>query len=381
MLQRLVIGGLRSKSNDRLLVRQFSLLNGARNYFLSKHSKDEEDEFELENPYIQYPVITKDQMKKIAIDKFKFEFSYSSYSFHSTRAHSSIHSLSDLTDPTQLNSLLPRRRPQGSPADTLSIKAGDDAMLVSPTVIGVADGVSGWESKGEHGNSGVWSRSMLETLSRLLTEYKISHYPHHLNKRDIDQIIDDSYLHTSHLMDLQDLKGSSTLILCMLSGEVLKMISIGDSKIFVIRDNKIIKTNEEQMLSELCPKQIGTQTLTQLPSEIAWVDSVKLKENDIIFMCSDGVSDNLYEGEIVEYLDEALNKKNLGLKGAANYLIAKAKEIAFDDYAFTPYNEKVNALPKEKFGNKTSTGGKLDDMSVCLAKVVINKNILKKTSN
>ncbi|CAH6722529.1 hypothetical protein CLIB1444_10S00474 [[Candida] jaroonii] len=379
MLQRITIGASLFKSSNRLLIRQFSLLNGARNYFLSKHVQEEEEDFELENPYIQYPVITKDQMKKIAIDKFKFEFSYSSYSFHSTRAHSSIHSLSDLTDPTQLNSLLPRRRPQGSPADTLSIKAGDDAMLVSPTVIGIADGVSGWESKGQHGNSGVWSRSMLETLSRLLTEYKISHYPHHLNKRDIDQIIDDSYLHTSHLMDLQDLNGSSTLILCMMSGEVLKMISIGDSKIFVIRDNKIVKTNEEQMLSELCPKQIGTQTLTQLPSEIAWVDSIQLKENDIIFMCSDGVSDNLYESEIVDYLDEALNEKQLGLKGTANYLIAKAKEVAFDDYAFTPYNEKVNALPKEKYGNKISTGGKLDDMSVCLAKVVINKSILKKT--
>ncbi|WEJ92652.1 serine/threonine-protein phosphatase [Yamadazyma tenuis] len=352
--------------------RSLSLFNGARHYFLSRESED--DDLELENPYIQYPVVTRDQMNRVAIDKYKFDFSYASFSFHSTKGESAIHSLSDLSDPTSLNTLLPRRRPHGSPADTLSIKAGDDAMLVSPTVLGVADGVSGWESKGEHCSSGVWSRSMLETLSRLLTEYKIAHYPHNLNKRDIDQIIDDSYLHTSHLMDLQNLNGSSTLVLCMLSGEYLKMISIGDSKLFVIRDGQIVKTNEEQLISELCPKQIGTQTLTQLPSEMAWVDAMKLQENDVILLCSDGITDNLYEDEINKYLNEYLNEQNLGLRQAAQKLLSKAKEIAFDDYAFTPYNEKVNALPKEKFGNKSSCGGKLDDMSICLARVVPNQN-------
>lgn len=336
----------------------------------------ESDDFEIENPYIQYPIVTRDQMKKIAIDKYKLDFSYSSFSFHST-GNSAIHSLSDLSDPAQLNSLLPRRRPQGSPADTLSIKAGDDAMLVSPTVLAVADGVSGWESKGEQRSSGVWSRSMLETLSRLLTEYKISHFPHHLNKRDIDQIIDDSYLHTSHLMDLQGLKGSSTLVLCMLSGEYLKMISIGDSKLFVFRNGEILKTNEEQLVSELCPQQIGTQTLTKLPSEMAWVDSVKLQENDIIVLCSDGITDNLYEREITDFVNENLGFKKISLREASHKLVSKAKLVAFDDYAYTPYNEKVNLLPKEKYGNKSSSGGKLDDMSVCMARVEINQ-ILKK---
>lgn len=362
-----------NKSSTGNHIRHYSIFSGARHYFLSRDQEKEDDE-QFEHPYIQYPVVTKDQMKKIAIDKYKLDFTYASFSFHSSRANSSIHSLSDLTDPTQLNTLLPRRRPQGSPADTLSIKAGDDAMLVSPTVLGIADGVSGWESKGEHSDSGVWSRSMLETLSRLLTEYKISHYPHHLNKRDIDQVIDDSYLHTSHLMDLQDLKGSSTLVLCMLSGEYLKMISIGDSKIYILRDGKILKTNEEQLISELCPQQIGTQTLTNLPSEIAWVDSIKLHENDIILMCSDGVTDNLYEWEIEECLHETLNVKGLSLKQAANRLLARAKEVAFDDYAYTPYNEKVNALPKAKYGSKSSCGGKLDDMSICLGKVIPNTN-------
>lgn len=343
-----------------------------RHYFLSK-TKDEEVE-DIFNPYIQYPLITKEQMRRISNDKYKFDFAYASYAHHSTLTTPQIHSLSDLTEPTQLNTLLPRRRPQGSPADTLSIKAGDDALLVSPTVLAIADGVSGWESKGEQCSSGVWSRSMVETLSRLMTEYKLNHTPHHLNKRDIDQILDDSYLHTSHLMDLQDMKGSSTLILCMLSGEYLKMISIGDSKIYIIRDGQIIKTNEEQMVSELCPQQIGTQTLNELPSEMAWVDSIKLKADDIIVMCSDGISDNLYEHEIVDFVDEHVYNKKQKLKTVASKLLIKAKEVAFDDYAYTPYNEKVNHLPEVKYGKKSITGGKLDDMTLAIARVVPNVN-------
>lgn len=325
------------------------------------------------NPYIQYPVITKEQMKEISNDKFKFEFGYASFAHHSVQSDPTVHSLSDLTDPTQLNSLLPRRRPQGSPADTLSIKAGDDAMLVSPTVMAVADGVSGWESKGEHCSSGLWLRSMVETLSRLMTEYKLNHVPHHLNKRDIDQILDDSYLHTSHLMDLQDLKGSSTLILCMLSGEYLKMISIGDSKIYIVRNGEFIKTNEEQMVSDLCPQQIGTQTLSLMPSEMAWVDAIKLQPNDLVVMCSDGISDNLYEWEILHLLDEYINFKKDDLRTALNKILRKAKEIAYDDNAYTPYNEQVNKLPEHRFGRNLSLGGKMDDMSICIARVRPNK--------
>lgn len=356
-----------------------SFFGSMRNIFATKKT---EKQRELENrearenannPYIQYPLITKEQMKSITYDRFKFETAYSSFAHHSMNTDPTVHSLSDLTDPTQLNTLLPRRRPHGSPADTLSIKAGDDAMLISPTVMAIADGVSGWESKGEQSSSGIWARSMVETVSRLMTEYKISHTPHYLNDRDIEQILDDSYLHTSHLMDLQGLKGLSTLVLCMLSGDTLKMVSIGDLKIYVVRNGEIIKTNEEQMVSDLCPQQIGTQTLNVMPSEMAWVDEIELQADDIIVMCSDGISDNLYDWEILHILDEFLNFKKDNVRTVANKLLAKCKQIAFDDNAYTPYNEKVNKLPKSRFGKNYSLGGKLDDMSLCIAKVVVNE--------
>lgn len=366
--------GLITRSPNRgsryLRISANPLAGARRSYFF--HSANRTREKLVDDKYIQYPVVTAEQMKKICIEKFKFEFAFSSYAFHSSSS-SFIHSLSDLTDQTDLTSLLPRRRPPMSPADTLSISAGDDAMLVSPTTIAIADGVSGWEDKGINCSSSIWSRSMLETLSRLLTEYKISHIPHHLNKRDIDEVLDDSFLHTSHLMDLRGLNGSSTLILAMLSDEYLKMISIGDSKLYIIRDGEIIKTNEEQMISPLCPKQIGTQTLGVLPSEMAWVDSIKLREGDIMVMCSDGISDNLYDYEILHYVDEYIALKKDSLNALAHKLLIKAKEVGFDDYIYTPYNEKVNKTTQQ-YGTEEIVGGKLDDMSVCVARVILNKD-------
>lgn len=61
------------------------------------------------------------------------------------------------------------------------------------------------------------------------------------------------------------------------------------------------------------------------------------------------------------------------MKTIANKLLIKAKEVAFDDYAYTPYNEKVNqTLNKDSSKKPHSVGGKVDDMSIVVAKVVKN---------
>lgn len=321
------------------------------------------------NPYIQYPVVTCAQMASIATDGYRLDVGHASYAHHSFSLVPTIHSLSDLTDPTLLNTLLPRRRPHGLPVDTLSIKAGDDAMLISPTVVAIADGVSGWESRDGDCSLGIWARSMLETVSRLMTEYKLSHVPHLLNVRDIKQVLDDSFVHTSHLMDLQGLRGSSTLVLGMVSGNMLKYVSIGDLRLYVIRHGEILHSNKTLLLGHWCPTQIGTQTLAVMPSEIAVVDEIPIQENDLVVLCSDGVSDNLFDWEILEIINSATSDN---LRALCTRLLAKCKRVAYDDNAYTPYNMKVNELPSTGFGHVASLGGKMDDMSLCIARVVPN---------
>lgn len=126
------------------------------------------------------------------------------------------------------------------------------------------------------------------------------------------------------------------------------------------------------MVDNLCPVQIGSQTLNVLPPEIALVDEIDLQPGDLIVLCSDGVSDNLYDWETVKVLDEHLNFKNDNLGAVANKIIAKCKAVAFHDNAYTPYNEKVSKLSSHRLGKNISLGGKLDDMSLCIARVVPN---------
>lgn len=94
-----------------------SIFKGARSYFLGLGRRLQSEEDYDENPvdelipYVNYPLFTTEQLKKIATDKFKLEVGHASFGYHSDSIVPSINSLSDLTDPTQLNSLLPRRRP------------------------------------------------------------------------------------------------------------------------------------------------------------------------------------------------------------------------------------------------------------------------------
>lgn len=305
--------------------------------------------------------------EKVIRPDFHFEYAFSRFPYHGDDESGAIHSLSDLSEQTNLTSLLPQRRPHGSPTGTLSVISGDDAMLVSSSLVAIADGVSGWEDKPGQNSSQTWSRSFLETLSRLLMEYLTRYSPRTLSRRDIDQILDDSFLHTSHLMDIQKLQGSSTLLLAMISGNQLQIISIGDSKVYVIRDGDIIKTNKEEMLGLSCPQQIGTHTLHNFPSSIATVDGIHLQNDDLVIMCSDGISDNLFDYEIAHYADEELNLLRHNLQDAANRILIEAKAVAFDDNAVTPYNQVVNALPSHS--NTSFVGGKLDDMTLCVARV------------
>ncbi|ODV72582.1 PP2C family protein-serine/threonine phosphatase [Cyberlindnera jadinii NRRL Y-1542] len=300
-------------------------------------------------------------------DRFKFLYSYASYVHHGPVRKPVVNSLMDLTDSNSNISLLPKRRLYGNPFDTLSIKNGDDAMIVSPNLLGVADGVSGWS--GEHADSGLFARSFLENISKTFTELS------HQNADDLSRIteadlrdrLDLSYKESLAVMERDKYKGSSTLMVAMIIDSELKILNIGDSRIFIIRDGQIAWTNREQYIADLCPEQVGTTDKVKLPSQVVEFSDFHLEEDDLLMLCSDGITDNLYEDELLEFINSHLNKDHTNLGEVCHKLMIKAKSVAFDNYCVSPYVEKINEI-----GNNFITGGKLDDISVCLARVVMN---------
>ncbi|KAH3671432.1 hypothetical protein WICMUC_004612 [Wickerhamomyces mucosus] len=298
-------------------------------------------------------------------DRFRFHTAFQSYCHHGSTPL--VTSLMDLADSSSSVSLLPRRRLYGNPFETLSIKSGDDSMIISPNLVGVADGVSGYS--GSHSDSGLFARSLLENISRYLTELSVksSRNLSLITDGEFEKSLDSSFEDALKIMDLENLKGSSTLLIAMIIDADLKILNIGDSKIFIIRNKEIVYSNQEQYISKLCPEQIGTNNFSKFPSTIVKIDTFKLKEEDLILIASDGLTDNLYPDEILEFLNSNLNDQKNNLQKVINKLLYKTKSIAFDSYCVTPYVEKINELNKEFI-----TGGKLDDISVSLSKVSIN---------
>jgi serine/threonine protein phosphatase PrpC len=129
-----------------------------------------------------------------------------------------------------------------------------------------------------------------------------------------------------------------------------------------------VKTSTEVYFSKLCPQQVGTQETGKLPSELAQYQDFELEEDDLVLVCSDGVTDNLYPDEILETINKKLNVEKNNLQEVCNKLLVQVKQTAFDNYCVTPYVEKVNEM-----SSSFITGGKLDDTSICLSKVLLNK--------
>lgn len=252
--------------------------------------------------------------------------------------------------------------------DVTSLGCGEDSLVASTQLLGLADGVSGWNDTND-GHASLWSRVVLH---RILTHYA-ANYNQGMDVGDKAhnlRVLDEAYNETKKILEEHQETGSSTLILASLNEakETLQVLNIGDSSIYVIRDGQVVFTAAcETSAAETknCPQQFGTNS-TQLPSEISRVYSFPIQEGDLVLMCSDGVSDNLWVNEITEALSEILDKEDEQktltekLQAAADLLARRATDRSFDGFAVCPYHVKSSHSP---------SGGKNDDISVLLARV------------
>lgn len=111
-----------------------------------------------------------------------------------------------------------------------------------------------------------------------------------------------------------------------------------------------------------CPRQLGTNS-PDTPDSQAKTEVVELQEGDVVLAISDGVSDNLWEHEVVENIVNSLHQEDEVLKGpqasksdgfeamrrVAGGLVKAAKVIAEDPFAESPFMERAveEGLPME----------------------------------
>ena len=139
---------------------------------------------------------------------------------------------------------------------------------------------------------------------------------------------------------------------------MLYVTNLGDSQILVLRpkDQGVIYKTTEQWHWFDCPRQLGTNS-PDTPISNAVTDIVGLELNCVVLAMSDGVTDNLWEHEVVQNVRNSIRKWESGEVGenkgdrtggagggmlyVAEELMKAAKVIAEDPFAESPFMERA----------------------------------------
>ncbi|XP_010521990.1 PREDICTED: probable protein phosphatase 2C 26 [Tarenaya hassleriana] len=237
-----------------------------------------------------------------------------------------------------------------------SEKGGDDAFFVSGFrggVIAVADGVSGWVE--QNVDPSLFSRELIANASNLVEDEEVRYDPGFL--------IEKSHAATAS-------KGSATIIVAMLEEMgILKIASVGDSGLKVIREGQTIFSTTPQEHYFDCPYQLSSEESGQTYLDASF-NVVEVTKGDVIVMGSDGLFDNIFDDEIVSVVT-----KHDNVAESAKLLAELASGHSSDPSFESPYSLEARSkgfdVPvwKKVLGMKL-TGGKLDDITVIVAKVV-----------
>ncbi|KAK4704809.1 protein phosphatase PTC7, partial [Phenoliferia sp. Uapishka_3] len=247
--------------------------------------------------------------------------------------------------------------------------AGHDWLFQAPTeeggvVVGVADGVGGWEE------SGVDPSHFAQALMFHARE-EIARNPGSSLKqpREIMKVAYDGVKKEKGVV-----AGSSTA--CILSFDsqkgLLNAANLGDSTFLILRDGKVIHSEPSQCHFFNAPRQLSKLpagrreegSLMDSPRDAA-ISTTPLQRGDIIFAATDGFSDNVHlpeleqisklvlEHQVRDSITDAATMDRLAL-ACVNYArLCSFKEDKVSPFELEARNHRIN-FP----------GGKVDDVTV-----------------
>lgn len=234
------------------------------------------------------------------------------------------------------------------PKDNPLKPLGEDGHFLSPDLqtFGVADGVGGWAEEGV--DSGKYSRELMENTLLFIQEQK-DHGP-----IDPKKALKQAFLKT-------EAEGSSTACIITLHEDCsLVAVNVGDSGFVHLRGKKIIYRSPVQQHFFNCPYQLEKGT-----NAIDFAEEIKrdVVPGDIIVAGTDGLFDNVHEGELEELVSkwEEANGPEVLAREIADFALDQAR----NEFAVTPY-----AIEKEKEIGVECIGGKYDDITVVVGHIL-----------
>lgn len=226
---------------------------------------------------------------------------------------------------------------------------GEDAYWVSGDLLTVADGVGGWNLSGIDPSKYAWE------LIGNIQKAKGS-----AENKSAFEILDVASKGCKET-------GSSTCVLMLLDPitHIIDTINVGDSGFFIYRNAEsqlgLINKSQEVLHGFNFPFQLGTEGDSANTGD---KKKIKVQENDLIVVYSDGLSDNLYEEKIREIVQAGVNN-GTGLNELAKELANEAVKVSIDNNYFSPFAKAASLFYLQKY-----IGGKPDDTTVIVAKVI-----------
>ena len=273
---------------------------------------------------------------------------------------------------------------------------GEDSFCVAENefevILGVADGVGGWRSKG------VDPSAFSQTLMYHTAE--ISKKPSENLKNNIDR--PKALIHDAFWRLVDDFKtgkkqpfGSSTACVVMINRQTgqLKFGNLGDSGFVILSPVDTVEgfgskyrikfKSDSQQYSFNFPYQItlappngrasDTSDLTATDNSLNPPKKLSVEAGDIVLLMTDGVLDNIFSDELEELVSTSINihsRKN----AASEVPNLVAQDIAFKARTFSEDSKRESPFTIEarKIG-RNYLGGKEDDITVVAAVIYPKK--------
>eukprot|EP01061_Rhynchopus_euleeides_P003650 TRINITY_DN1293_c0_g1_i1.p1 TRINITY_DN1293_c0_g1~~TRINITY_DN1293_c0_g1_i1.p1 ORF type:complete len:489 (+),score=196.06 TRINITY_DN1293_c0_g1_i1:29-1468(+) len=282
----------------------------------------------------------------------------------------------------------------------IALDCGEDSFFVSNNrkVVGIADGVGGWRSTNI--DPAEVSNYLMEYGKKLSEGDRNNTDPLDLMTQAWQEVVDSGKVRggsTTALFATIESSDNSRAREGQARGK-LRIANLGDSGLLLFRNNQVQyrarelqhRFNAPYQLAIIPRKHKDRDCISDPPSK-AWQDTVDVKEDDIVLLGTDGLFDNVHNTELKNQCDSVLNttgeygdyytpfgkwnrnsKGRMYAKDVVTTMVDSASLNASSRTYMTPFS--YGLMEAGVASSTEARGGKPDDITVVLARVVRRKN-------
>ena len=226
---------------------------------------------------------------------------------------------------------------------------GEDAVFTNGRSFGVFDGGSGAEKVS---GKKLYSKSLADSMK------KKSSAKSSWTVKEITDCMADAKASA----DVEGTGASTAVVASIGEDNVLRALNLGDSVCLVVRDGAIVARTREIIHYFDCPYQLGSDSPDR-PKDGTTLQT-DIYPGDIIIAGSDGVFDNLSDGDILDLVSSNTKAKSSVI---AKKICDTSRTVSLDYDAVTPYSRAARGRSGYT-AYQSGKGGKVDDISCVVVK-------------